>query len=165
MDSDLQSSQPSRLRLDCFAQDDCLARSRCRRPESDILRNGRVPCDNDVCTGAVVSGISVPPGISAGGARGVARGLPHKATIGWHWITGEPWGYSHWREGEPNNKDEQENRLCLNGDMAWNNLESDQTHGPRQLQVVTYVIEYGKVTLPTPAKKAGRTKPALKGNH
>jgi hypothetical protein len=44
----------------------------------------------------------------------------------WTWITGEPWGYTAWRAGEPNNSDgnEQYAHLYLDEDEGWNDVES-----------------------------------------
>jgi hypothetical protein len=39
---------------------------------------------------------------------------------GWNWITGEPWVYSAWKVGEPNNEGGIENYLIGYSDAKWN---------------------------------------------
>jgi hypothetical protein len=59
---------------------------------------------------------------------------------GWQWITGEPWSYTHWNPGEPNNAGN-ENAVHFAGVplMAgyWNDASSDFTGG--------YVVEFQPV--------------------
>jgi hypothetical protein len=53
----------------------------------------------------------------------------------WQWVTGEPWGYTNWNGGEPNNLLERENSLALWGNGKWNDaLSTDFLNG--------YVVEY-----------------------
>lgn len=45
----------------------------------------------------------------------------------WVWVTGEPWTYTHWAPGEPNNDFGTENHLTMYGDSGaapgfWNDL-------------------------------------------
>lgn len=39
----------------------------------------------------------------------------------WHWVTGEPWGYSNWENGEPNNYNNEENYVAM-WPLYWNDL-------------------------------------------
>jgi hypothetical protein len=60
---------------------------------------------------------------------GVQSGGPEPAG-GWTWITGEPWGYTNWAPGEPNNAlihGEEEDRLCWRTGTApkWNDVAAD----------------------------------------
>lgn len=58
----------------------------------DLLRAGRATyyvVDGERRMGPWLGGTQVPDASEPGG--------------GWSWITGEPWGYTHWRAGEPNN--------------------------------------------------------------
>ena len=46
---------------------------------------------------------------------------------GWTWVTGEPFGYSKWDPGEPNNNTvygNNEDAVCVNERNAWNDLRS-----------------------------------------
>ncbi|MCC7492109.1 MAG: C-type lectin domain-containing protein [Fimbriimonadaceae bacterium] len=43
----------------------------------------------------------------------------------WQWTNGAPWGYTHWGEGEPNNRDRTDNRLLLHRDGLWNDADPD----------------------------------------
>ncbi|MBD3221929.1 hypothetical protein GF314_11875 [bacterium] len=56
----------------------------------------------------------------------------------WHWVTDEPWDWTNWDDGEPNDYDEPYAELFLNfqlwGDGFWNDH-----HG---LNYKTFVVEY-----------------------
>ncbi|MBQ6267389.1 MAG: hypothetical protein IJK64_06415 [Clostridia bacterium] len=39
----------------------------------------------------------------------------------WHWVTGEPWSYTHWGSGEPNNNGGNETKLTV-WPLEWNDL-------------------------------------------
>ena len=56
---------------------------------------------------------------------------------GWSWITGEPWSYTSWQPGEPNNEGN-ENYLGFYGDAGggWNDVAVNDGH------VYAYVIEF-----------------------
>lgn len=67
----------------------------------------------------------------------------------WQWITGEPWGYTNWASGEPNNVGI-ETALCMYGHYdtysqaipgTWNNALPDGT--VNQLHQYWSVIEFG----------------------
>ncbi len=74
---------------------------------------------------------------------------------GWSWITGEPFAYTNWEPGEPNNdfQGENENRIEIYAQPSgtWNDLASD---GP--LFPVGYLIEYppSVTSVPEPAMGA-----------
>jgi hypothetical protein len=59
---------------------------------------------------------------------------------GWRWITGEPFNYSNWASGQPNNNDN-ENRLQFGGQLTiastWNDQYEAHTNYAR-----SFVIEY-----------------------
>ena len=71
---------------------------------------------------------------------------------GWYWVTGESWGYTNWRPGEPNDsnntEDNQENYAATDTSGEWNDLGNVTyfTNG--------YIVEYNK---PTEVKKSGGT--------
>ncbi len=60
--------------------------------------------------------------------------------MGWVWITGEPWQYTAWAQGEPNNYGGGEDRLQyfwqpdIQQDMVWNDV-------PNHDGVVSFVVE------------------------
>ena len=61
---------------------------------------------------------------------------------GWGWITGEPFIYTHWAVGEPNNLNNTEDRLQLHGKGTlignfWNDIPSNTSYGG-----LGYVVEY-----------------------
>ncbi len=67
----------------------------------------------------------------------------------WQWITGEPWGYTNWASGEPNNNGI-ETALCMYGHYdtyshaipgTWNNSLPDGT--VNQLHQYWSVVEFG----------------------
>jgi TolB-like protein len=54
----------------------------------------------------------------------------------WKWVTGEPWKYSNWENGEPNNKNLNENALQLNApDGKWNDV-------PRETTGMGFILEF-----------------------
>jgi hypothetical protein len=44
---------------------------------------------------------------------------------GWRWVTGEPWGYTNWRAGEPNDLDGHSNWMNSFEDGSWNGTGFD----------------------------------------
>lgn len=70
-----------------------------------------------------------------GGYQNTPYGPPEE---NWHWVTDEPWDWTNWDEGEPNDYDEPYAELFLNfqlwGDGAWNDH-----HG---LNHKAFVVEY-----------------------
>lgn len=50
--------------------------------------------------------------------------------VGWQWVTGEPWAYTNWDGGEPNDccttaaEDNEENYLMLFDDATWNDTNA-----------------------------------------
>ena len=49
------------------------------------------------------------------------------SSYNWYWVTGEPWSYANWAEGEPNNSSNvvsNENRIAIWPD-AWNDLDEE----------------------------------------
>lgn len=72
----------------------------------------------------------------------------------WQWTTGEPWGFTNWRAGEPNNNVVQEDRVNLRGQSpisshigTWNDRAgSTIIHG--------YVVEWDQYSVAVPAPPA-----------
>jgi hypothetical protein len=84
-----------------------------------------------------------PPGPFLGGFQISGSSEP---SGGWNWVTGEPFQYTLWNTGEPNNKSGgTENRIAFRwinriGVAGWNdvpNLPSDD--------VISYVVEYDPI--------------------
>jgi sugar lactone lactonase YvrE len=75
----------------------------------------------------------------------------------WKWVTGEPFTFSNWRSGEPNNFDGSERFLEVYSDWTWNDLGEKwfKGNGPQG-----YVIEFDAVSNPL----VTRTEPLEKGN-
>jgi hypothetical protein len=67
-------------------------------------------------------------------------GSPEPAS-GWRWITGEPFNYSNWASGQPNNNSGNENRLQFGGQTTiastWNDISETNITYAR-----SFVIEY-----------------------
>ena len=57
---------------------------------------------------------------------------------GWRWVTGEPWGYTNWNGGEPNNAGGIEDFLQWYSSGVWNDL-------PGAATITGYLVEF-KVT-------------------
>jgi len=60
---------------------------------------------------------------------------------GWRWVTGEPWSYTNWHAGEPNNFNG-ENLLEIHSDGTWNDT-ADQPPGGG------YIVEYEALPVAT----------------
>ncbi len=85
-------------------------------------------------------------GAALGGLQ--QEGAPEPAG-GWHWITGEPWTYSNWYPGQPNNRPEAEipeERLhFFYPDGQWNDLgKLDSNLGGYVIEKDTLVAELPK---------------------
>lgn len=51
------------------------------------------------------------------------------AATSWKWVTGEPWGYTRWSNGEPNNSGNNEHHAhFLNGGSLWNDISPTTTY-------------------------------------
>jgi hypothetical protein len=68
---------------------------------------------------------------------------------GWSWVTGEPFAYTHWADGQPNNNQSNEDRLHFIGTLSsvgdrWNDDEALDN------RIVGYVVEYEQRIDPVP---------------
>jgi Lectin C-type domain len=54
---------------------------------------------------------------------------------GWRWVTGEPWSFTNWQAGQPDNSKGAEDRLHLVNNGRWNDVASSFALGG-------YVIEF-----------------------
>lgn len=71
----------------------------------------------------------------------------------WHWVTGEPWAYTNWANGEPNDANHTGDETYLQmwgfgttGPGKWNDDCNDTQLG----NIRGYLVEYGPVTIPIP---------------
>ena len=62
------------------------------------------------------------------------NGSPEPAG-GWQWVTGEPWSYTNWSSGEPNNANNNENATQFAATGGWNDASDGGGAGG-------YVVEY-----------------------
>ena len=64
----------------------------------------------------------------------------------WAWVTGEEWGWTNWRSGEPNNDQGTEDHLQFDWQVGqvWNDFYNDRTSGG-------YIVEYESAPVPEPA--------------
>lgn len=72
---------------------------------------------------------------------------------GWQWVTGEPWSYSNWNPGEPNNARGDEDFLEVYGPLVpetsyWNDLAWHWYDEPYTVRA--YVVEYDTI-IPEPS--------------
>jgi hypothetical protein len=69
-------------------------------------------------------------------------------SAGWRWVTGEPWGYTNWLAGQPDNWNGIEDYLCFWGlgtqTPTWNDVTSPQS------QIYSFVVEC-ECAVPAPA--------------
>jgi hypothetical protein len=64
------------------------------------------------------------------------QGLGLAAAEGWQWVTGEPWSYTNWHPGEPNDFGRPEWVSVIRNDGYWNDLYGTYSHPGG------YVVEY-----------------------
>ena len=80
--------------------------------------------------------------------------LAEEPDMGWVWITGENWSYTHWNVNEPNdnNPNGGEDYLIVNGDVngEWN----DQSLSG-QNKVTDYLVEFEPIPEPSTALLLG----------
>jgi hypothetical protein len=60
---------------------------------------------------------------------------------GWRWVTGEPWSYTSWSRGEPNNAGGGEDVLETNSGGTWNDL-------PAHAGITAYLVEFEPQPVP-----------------
>lgn len=65
---------------------------------------------------------------------------------GWKWITGEPWTFTSWAEGEPNNAGD-EKRLQITSTGGWNDGQD--------VSVISFLVEYEPPLPPVPVAVPG----------
>jgi hypothetical protein len=70
---------------------------------------------------------------------------------GWQWVTGEPWVYTNWFPGEPDNAGGDQNYLRINSPaFGWDDM-SDNPYNPSVQYISGYFVEYA---VPEPASFA-----------
>lgn len=68
----------------------------------------------------------------------------------WQWLSGEPFTYTNWNPGEPNNSDGDSNALEYftanypTRGSTWNDINKDRT------EPISYVVEYNTLPIPEP---------------
>ena len=93
-----------------------------------------------------IVGVLPPNSPDAYWIGGMQVGGPEPADE-WQWITGEPWAFSNWAAGEPNNAVANEDFLILYGPSGfgkWNDARNDASY-----YTAGYVIEYALVPEPS----------------
>lgn len=85
-------------------------------------------------------GVSRVAGRWIGGFQNVTASGYSEPAGGWSWVTGEPWSYQHWAEGEPNDWGGGENWLQIwdAASPSWNDI-------PDNVEVAHstgYIVEY-----------------------
>lgn len=58
-------------------------------------------------------------------------------TSDWHWVTGEPWAFTAWADGEPNEASLDERALSYYFGPSWADVRHDVKRG-----VLGYTVEY-----------------------
>jgi hypothetical protein len=68
----------------------------------------------------------------------------HEPDGNWRWVTGEPFVYTHWPLGEPNNRDDNENLLEMFPGGYWNDVGATEVFSAPsgQLTKRSYIIEF-----------------------
>jgi hypothetical protein len=105
-------------------------------PEENAFVTSLLPFISD--TGAYLGGIQ----LDSSGAN----------DQGWAWVTGEPWGYTNWAFGEPNNLDEMYLRMWLDGYAPYRARRSWNDGTDSGELISGFVVEFDAV--PEPAGSA-----------
>ncbi len=70
----------------------------------------------------------------------------------WKWVTGEPWIYTNWKTGEPNNLWVSEEALTFWDDNTWNDLPMSADYWDDGVPYIHgYIVEYDLNAVPEPA--------------
>jgi hypothetical protein len=64
------------------------------------------------------------------------------STADWKWVTGEPWGYSSWDDGEPNFTNEIYGNFFSNDAGAFNPIRQPFWNNGIGDHITAYVIEW-----------------------
>jgi len=93
--------------------------------------------ENAFITANLLSAQPELPGYWLGGLQ---PSLSPEPGGGWEWVTAEAWSYTNWASGEPNNENNNEDRLEIFGAAAvagqWNDVYGGSTH------LRGYIVEY-----------------------
>lgn len=88
---------------------------------------------------------ALAPGEAWFGAYQDRRAPDYKEPAGgWRWVTGEPWGYTAWHEGEPNHAESDSDVAMFWSNDRWNDAPLSWKVGP-------YVVEFD-TTGPDPSR-------------
>ncbi len=90
----------------------------------------------------VASLITTNRGVNLGGYQDTSAPDFDEPGGGWRWVTGEPWTYTNWLVGEPNNEGANENCLMFAQTNAWGDKWADQSELCPPCEPHYYVIEW-----------------------
>ena len=90
----------------------------------------------------VASLITTNRGVNLGGYQDTSAPDFDEPGGGWRWVTGEPWTYTNWLVGEPNNEGANENCLMFAQTNAWGDKWADQSELCPACEPHYYVIEW-----------------------
>jgi len=80
-------------------------------------------------------------------------------STGWHWVTGEPWAYTNWHSGEPNDAGTG-NEWALQFDQYsfWNDVDGSDVEPTFHNDIPGFVVEYDNSPVPVESTTWGRIK-------
>jgi hypothetical protein len=98
--------------------------------------------ENEFVIRSVIKGISSNDRLWLGGYQEGSASDYLEPAGAWRWVTSEPWSFTHWFSGEPNNYGGNEDALEFHRGERWNDF-------PRSAGLGGYVVEYESLPIVT----------------
>jgi hypothetical protein len=98
--------------------------------------------ESDFIAGAVLGAAASNELLWLGGYQDGSAADYRESAGGWRWVTGEPWSFTRWYPGEPNNYGGNEDAIEFHQGERWNDF-------PRSAGLVGYVVEYEPTPIAT----------------
>lgn len=93
----------------------------------------------------VLAGLPINYGFWLGGYQDRAAPDYREPDGGWRWITGEPWGYTHWGAGLPDNNGTEDHLIIHNDARSWGDIVAS-------FRMDWYLVEFSPPAAPGTAR-------------